>query len=342
MSQTESAYGLGEISSPDNATVDIVFVHGLFGNRRSTWTSSSGNFWPKELLAKDYPQARIFTFGYDADVIATRADQEVTYGKIESHAVEICNGLVGIRGKLDRPIVFIAHSMGGLVCAKVIVSGATVSSEDNVAIVASQTRGIIFMATPIYGSDLAIWGNYLRKVLGIIQKTNPNHIKSLGDSEKLRELANTFSEALGKREAEGRKIGIAFMIEMLETEIFKLNKVWIVKEDSAWIPGRGDRSFVRANHKNICKFASKDDEGYKMVVGSIQKFLDMDVDSKPKGGPVFNARTIRNAVGGNVSGDMVAGDKFKGDKFRGDKVMGNKMAARGNDAEDDDDNDDGF
>lgn len=48
----------------------IVFVHGLTGNRMSTWEdSTSGVSWLRDLLAEDMPDARIMTFGYDADVV---------------------------------------------------------------------------------------------------------------------------------------------------------------------------------------------------------------------------------------------------------------------------------
>jgi hypothetical protein len=47
----------------------IVFVHGLTGNREETWTEkSAAQPWPGLLLPKDIPEARISTFGYDADV----------------------------------------------------------------------------------------------------------------------------------------------------------------------------------------------------------------------------------------------------------------------------------
>ena len=50
----------------------IVFVHGLTGNRETTWThKQTQSFWPQTLLVRDLPKARILTFGYDADIIGT-------------------------------------------------------------------------------------------------------------------------------------------------------------------------------------------------------------------------------------------------------------------------------
>jgi len=51
-----------------HVSIDIVFVHGLRGDKRETW--SHGNvFWPKDLLPKDLPFARIMTWGYNAEVV---------------------------------------------------------------------------------------------------------------------------------------------------------------------------------------------------------------------------------------------------------------------------------
>ena len=76
--------GLNPIYAPDTpvqAVADIVLVHGLFGHPWKTWASKSVNysvngavkeseepFWPKTLLPAAIPNARIWSFGYDADV----------------------------------------------------------------------------------------------------------------------------------------------------------------------------------------------------------------------------------------------------------------------------------
>jgi hypothetical protein len=42
----------------------------LTGNRETTWThKQTKTFWPQTLLGRDLANARILTFGYDADII---------------------------------------------------------------------------------------------------------------------------------------------------------------------------------------------------------------------------------------------------------------------------------
>ena len=78
--------------------------------------------WPKELLPKKIPRARILTFGYDADVYHFWS-KPASDNTIKNHGDNLTASLVGLRhGKEEtatRPIIFVAHSLGGLVCAEV-------------------------------------------------------------------------------------------------------------------------------------------------------------------------------------------------------------------------------
>jgi protein SERAC1 len=98
----------------------IVFVHGLTGNRRNTWTHPDGVFWPEDLLTKDLPTARVMTFGYDADVVGF--SKTAGNGTLRDHGKSLTNDLAMRRVRSNsttRPLIFIAHSLGGLVVEQV-------------------------------------------------------------------------------------------------------------------------------------------------------------------------------------------------------------------------------
>lgn len=98
-----------------------VFLHGLNGDPERTWTHENGFYWPSR-IAKDIPGSRVMVYGYNADF-------ERALVKNETSIDAIAGGFIGQlvvkrQGDLaDRPLVMIAHSLGGLVIKRV---GATV------------------------------------------------------------------------------------------------------------------------------------------------------------------------------------------------------------------------
>jgi hypothetical protein len=97
--------------------IDIVAVHGLMGDAYTTWTHSSGHFWLRDSLPEEVPGARIFSYGYPANVFFS-----LEKGRIDDHASVLLDELKYMRRTAEeqrRPIVFICHSMGGIVVKKV-------------------------------------------------------------------------------------------------------------------------------------------------------------------------------------------------------------------------------
>lgn len=54
---------------PEPAIAELVFVHGLGGGSRSTWSKDGESFWPQTWLPKDeaFGDIRIHTFGYNSN-----------------------------------------------------------------------------------------------------------------------------------------------------------------------------------------------------------------------------------------------------------------------------------
>lgn len=78
----------------------VIFVHGLTGNHVNTWTDrSTGVFWPEHLLKNDIPEARILSFGYDADIVHFWS--EASQNCIGNHAQNLLNSLCQLRLRSD-------------------------------------------------------------------------------------------------------------------------------------------------------------------------------------------------------------------------------------------------
>ena len=74
----------------------IVFVHRLHGDRKATWSEGTV-FWPRDFLSEDIPDARILSYGYDAENghFWTRASQN----GIKQHADNLSGDLADLQSK---------------------------------------------------------------------------------------------------------------------------------------------------------------------------------------------------------------------------------------------------
>lgn len=75
----------------------IVFVHGLNGHPKETWTSKNGVFWPVDLLPPflEGLRVRILTYGYNADV--TSFFNGTSKDRIHHHAETLAADLTANR-----------------------------------------------------------------------------------------------------------------------------------------------------------------------------------------------------------------------------------------------------
>lgn len=99
--QARGSFGLNLLYSPSEPLVDFVFVHGLGGGSRKTWskTDNSYHYWPKEWLPRDpdFSNCRIYSFGYASDW-GERKDRVLEINDFAASLLGEINNDPGIRG----------------------------------------------------------------------------------------------------------------------------------------------------------------------------------------------------------------------------------------------------
>lgn len=75
-------------------------------------------FWPRDLLPKDLPNARILTFGYDADLVKMSSTGKSAKLNFTQHAHDLC---ITLNRELqdDIPAILCCHSLGGVLAKRV-------------------------------------------------------------------------------------------------------------------------------------------------------------------------------------------------------------------------------
>ncbi|KAK2789171.1 hypothetical protein FQN53_002396 [Emmonsiellopsis sp. PD_33] len=313
-----SKTGLTVLSDPESAVIDIVFIHGLQGDARNTWTwepartqghtERNGNrrntfsklwsrrkraggasadvarggqggrvggsavFWPKDLLAADFPTARIMTFGYDS--IITQGYKTVNQGSLFSHSRNLLYELVQKRRPVPkRGLVFIAHSLGGIIVKDVLRRSETDPDTDVVNIFES-TSGILFFGTPHRGSEgWASLGDGIAKVVDSLLgfKVNRQIIRVLlPTASELEQCRDSFATQLMKR---GSKLMVRTFQESRGMTVMGFNRL-IVPPHSSKLDHPSERPFaIDADHRQMVRFKAKNDKGYEMVKEDIEHLI---------------------------------------------------------------------
>lgn len=236
-------------------STDIVFVHGLTGDARSTWTASgSDEFWP-EWLKDDFTSISLYTLGYPASLFEKWAKKEMDMFERAAFVLE----LFAAKELGKRPLVFIAHSLGGLL-VKMILRKATEAEDNDWVAIAESTELVHFLSTPHNGASLA-------NALNILPGTS-RHIKLLtNDTGFLEDLNQSYR-------------GLVSTSENLKTVVYyekhKTKKIAVVVDRQSADPGVAGTHPVAfdKDHINICKPASRDDEVFLGICRHLRKVIN--------------------------------------------------------------------
>lgn len=235
----------------NNASIDIVAVHGLGGDPFGTWTAQDGTIWIRDLLSTlpSYQNARILTFGYNATAFL-RPFKKATKGGVFTFAETLLIDLDDHRlsaAEKTRPIMFIGHSLGGIVIKSALRYAKLLPQFNSIL---SATRSIVFFGTPHQGADTAVWAALLG---GIGKYVGVRTTQVVGElqrwSDPLAQLSREFSGLPGEYNIQ--------ITSYYETQT--LYNFLIVPEACACmaIPQERARA-LQADHEMICKLSEAD------------------------------------------------------------------------------------
>jgi hypothetical protein len=260
--------GVDVLCDPAESTIDICFVHGLTGNRNTTWTATGQSKpWPQTLLPLKLGKARILTYGYDAYVLRKSV---ASSNRLIDHATNLLNDLTTDRTSCNassRPLIFVAHSLGGLVCKEAILLSRN-NPEAHLRGIFDHTKGILFIGTPHRGAWMADWAKIPAAALGLVKSTNKSLLKILQTEDQLLESIQVrfWTMLRGQREG-GRRLEVTCFFEELSLIGFGT----VVSKDSATLEGYSSFS-IHANHSDMVKFGTVEDTGFKRVSGELMRW----------------------------------------------------------------------
>ncbi|KAF8526934.1 hypothetical protein BU17DRAFT_82396 [Hysterangium stoloniferum] len=261
----------------DSPVVDIVAIHGLDGDRERSWTAENDTLWLRDFLPDDVPNARILTYGYDS---ATRGRMQLSDRTIHDHAEDLINKLVMHRRGIDtqnRPIIFVAHSLGGIVLkfALIVANGAHDQHRVEHKSIATSTTGLVFLGTPHQGTDSTDLILLLLKIQSLLRPTNKKVAQHLtANSEVLQDQLDQYNSI-------SRLYNTVFFYETYSTPIPGGLSQVLVQKHTAVVPGAVDAEAIGLNksHTGMSKFDSRDDD-YLTVSFHIKTLVKKALESR--------------------------------------------------------------
>ncbi|KAI3572140.1 hypothetical protein IWW34DRAFT_824446 [Fusarium oxysporum f. sp. albedinis] len=142
----------------DDHRVDVIALSGLGGHAFGSFKDRGGDYmWLRDSLPYDItgedtnkPMARMMIYGYESSVGQSKSMQ-----CLEDLATSFLNSLRALTSTpTTRPIILVAHSLGGLIVKQTLISLSKSKKEDDLKLVRA-VYGIVFFGVPHDGMDIS-------------------------------------------------------------------------------------------------------------------------------------------------------------------------------------------
>ncbi|XP_047119819.1 protein SERAC1 isoform X2 [Schistocerca piceifrons] len=215
--------------------------------------------WPRDWLPKDCPYLRIVGVNYDTTISrwSPTCPSEKIKCTLDDRSEEIMEKLK-LAGVGQRPVIWVTHSMGGLLVKKILVR-AWESGDRNICY---KTKGIAFYSVPHLGSPLA----ELTQAMQILLWPSVEVQELRKDSPELKSLHQKFLQMLPHLQ-----IQIISFAETKSTLVSPLRLQFHFVPVPSADPGVGEIFEIPQDHLCICKPATQHSFLYQKLVDLTKK-----------------------------------------------------------------------
>jgi len=292
--------GFTPLNDPEDADVDIVAITGLGGHALGSFRATNGAFvWLRDSAPEDMPTARFLTYGYDTTVVGSNDEQGIE--ELARTLLEYLSNFRSATWAQQRPLVFVCHSLGGVVLKQALVRSSQVVELEHAPLrqVELDTCGLVMMGVPNHG--------LLHHELAAIVSKQPNRklIANISVDKKgeptdyLRHLTSDFCR-LDKYRAPKYKLvsyyeqwhsptivsqtsstckatatDLRQTLEEGKPKMTEKKKVLMVSKDSAGLIGHDNvtnKHLPRAaDHRGLARFEHSDEPQYRSLITNLKQ-----------------------------------------------------------------------
>ncbi|KAI1425810.1 hypothetical protein F5Y12DRAFT_347836 [Xylaria sp. FL1777] len=253
--------GLTTLFEPDGqAVADLIFVHGLNGGSRSTWSKTgSGSFWPQDWLSCDdaFQDVRIHTFGYSSGL---NRESVLNIRDFATNLLACVYHSPAMTPSASGQIIFVGHSMGGLVIKKAYILAHQIPEYEKLA---ERIHAMFFLATPHQGAGIA---QLLSRFLALAGP-RPFVEDLIPQSDMLQIINEEFP-----RYSDSLQL---FSFFESQSMYYGIGKGLIVERDCAVMNYANERrTYLDANHRDVARFSTPKDPSYILVRNALATTIE--------------------------------------------------------------------
>ncbi|KAF4772853.1 hypothetical protein HER10_EVM0001257 [Colletotrichum scovillei] len=252
----KGALGLNLLHEPSEPAIDFVFIHGLGGGSRKTWSHSAeaGMFWPKDWLPNEvgFKHVRIHSYGYNSDW-TTRKDSRLTVHDFGQALLADLYNSPCLRKNGNTPIVFVAHSMGGLVAKKTYLIA---TRDPTYEAIGQRIHTMFFLGTPHRGADSANFARLVRQSAGYGPKAFLDDL--IPGSGTLQQINDEFRHVC-------HKLNLWSFSESLPMSFGPTSSLVVEKQSAILGMPKEHVQYIEADHRQICKFDTPVNPNYLIL-----------------------------------------------------------------------------
>ncbi|KAK0748783.1 hypothetical protein B0T21DRAFT_303588, partial [Apiosordaria backusii] len=299
---------------PGKATLDVVFVHGFTGHPVRTWThgkgcersdntseppskarklnpfsrpheqeksspSTTAVYWPQDLLPKTLPHARVLTYGYDTNIRHRHVGPVLNKSTIYDMAKGFLFELEAER-RLDasRPLLFIAHSLGGIMVKEALRQAYTNRNRHlQLTRIFDSTIGIFFFGTPHGGADIRglVVGVIEKLTKGLGFEANQHVLNTLLPGSECRQLRDEFNPVLQDQNWIIYSFQEGLALSGLGQKVVENSSSYLnFPKTEITIP-------IGKDHREMCRFPNLNDAEYRKVDAALAHIAEQVSKSQP-------------------------------------------------------------
>jgi tetratricopeptide (TPR) repeat protein len=258
---------------------NVIFLHGLGGDPRSTWQHGPDEdlFWPR-WLAEDVPGLSVYSIGYEASVSRWRG----TAMHLADRAANVLARILAEPQLQSGQLILIGHSLGGLVIKQLLQNAESEGRHNaEAANFLERVDKVAFLATPHTGANLAAISNRMR----ILVQPSAATASLVRNDPNLRRLNSWYRTWANAR-------GISHLT-LTETDAISILGM-IVEPDSGDAGLAGSNPVpIDSNHWTICKPNDRTHDTYVFVRKFIETRIERPKTAAEEGLAALNSKVDR-------------------------------------------------